>query len=436
MFSSLFSPSSRSSDWQPSLRHLGLALLIFINAACATADQSKGDEPNHDTPKHDQYSYDLEYIIELQPQQQRAKVTIEIANAKRLREVTFTLQPELHSQVKANGELQIKDNQAIWQPPAKNARFSLLAKITQERDSGEFDALITDDWAILRGDDLIPTASVRALKNTHSRARLEFKLPEQWPSAATGWPKQRRFNYTIDNPQRRFDRPTGWMILGKLGVRRDQVGSTELVVAAPQGDSSRRMQTLSFLTFVWPEIERAFGSVPEKILLVGAGEPMWRGGLSGPNSLFLHADRPLVSGNGTSSLLHELTHTVTRIRGDKNDDWIAEGLAEFYSVELLYRAGGITADRREKIIAWMADWGGSVKQLRKKNSTGPTTARAAVLFAQLDREIRQHTKDAKNLDHVTRKLIKLRKISLQELRDASRAVLGFKAKALNTELLN
>ena len=37
--------------------------------------------------------------------------------------------------------------------------------------------------------------------------------------------------------------------------------------------------------------------------------------------------------------MHELTHAVTRIRGARNEDWIAEGLAEFYSIELPRRAG-------------------------------------------------------------------------------------------------
>ena len=43
-----------------------------------------------------------------------------------------------------------------------------------------------------------------------------------------------------------------------------------------------------------------------RLLIVSAGDPMWRGGLSGPSSMFLHSDRPLISENRTSTLLHEL----------------------------------------------------------------------------------------------------------------------------------
>ena len=53
--------------------------------------------------------------------------------------------------------------------------------------------------------------------------------------------------------------------------------------------------------------------------VVGAADPMWRGGLSASNSLFLHADRPLISENGTSTLVHELTHVITRVRGADGD---------------------------------------------------------------------------------------------------------------------
>src|SRR5205085_6219937 len=119
----------------------------------------------------------------------------------------------------------------------------------------------------------------------------------------------------------------------------------EVAVSGPIGADLRRMDVLALLNLIWPEVEHAFGRTPRKLLIAGAPDPLWRGGLSAPNSLFLHADRPLVSENGTSALLHELTHVITRIRGDRYDDWIAEGIAEFYSVELQRRAGAISTSR-------------------------------------------------------------------------------------------
>jgi predicted metalloprotease with PDZ domain len=189
------------------------------------------------------------------------------------------------------------------------------------------------------------------------------------------------------------------------------------------------------MNIVLPEFERAFDTLPPKLLLVGAGSPMWRGGLSAPNSFFLHIERPLVSENGTSTLVHEMVHVVTRIRGAANDDWIAEGLAEYYAIELLRRAGGISDHRLERIREQLTRWSKSVERLRVSRSSGEITARAALLFMDLDREIRNRTDGAKNLDDVTRALIKRREVSLTELRATAEVVAGGKLRTLDSALL-
>ncbi len=402
------------------LRYLVLIMMVSATSACVVADER---------------IYNLQYTIELQPEADRAQVTIEIDNAELLRTLLFNINPKVHSHIQANGKLEMNGGQAVWHPPGQKARLSLFAKVSNERDDGEFDAVMTKDWAIFRGDDLIPAATVKAKRGAFARAMLEIKLPPGWTSAETGWQKVRDFHFLIDNPERHFDRPTGWVIAGKLGTRRDQVGSTEIVVSAPGGADVPRMEIMTFLNFVWPDIELAFGTVPPKLLIVSAGKPMWRGGLSAPNSLFLHSDRPLVSENGTSSLIHELTHTITRIHGDRNDDWIAEGLAEFYSFELLYRAGGMTPNRREKVVRWLANWGADVEALRKRSSTGRTTARAAVLFDDLDKEIRKRSNNEFSIDDITRELIALRRVSLNDLRRVCKTLMGIEPISLNTALL-
>ncbi|HCP55752.1 MAG TPA: hypothetical protein DIU04_13580, partial [Pseudomonas sp.] len=114
-----------------------------------------------------------------------------------------------------------------------------------------------------------------------------------------------------------------------------------VTVAAPKDEGMHRMDVLTLLTFIWPEMQSVFPRDPAKLLIVGAGDPMWRGGLSASNSYFMHADRPLVSENGTSSLVHELVHVFSRINDADKSDWISEGLAEYYAIELMRRAGGM-----------------------------------------------------------------------------------------------
>lgn len=383
--------------------------------------------------------YEVSYQIALDPSRQGAQVTISIDNHGLLERLSFSNKEKIYSRIKANGKLVIKDDKVSWQLPKENAQITFFAKITHEKKPGEYDAIMNNDWAVFRGDDLVPAMHTLEVDGAYSRSTLIFNMPEGWKSVETGWPRLDGNSFAVDNPERRFDRPTGWMVAGKIGSRRATLRKTQIAVVAPQGLGYKRMEVLTFLSFAWRQLNSAFEKTPQKLLVVGAGDPMWRGGLSASNSLFLHSDRPLVSENGTSPLLHELTHMVTRITGEKtetsNDDWIAEGVAEYYSFELLYRAKGITKARRTKILKTLNTWGKDVKHLRQSDSTGPVTARAVVLLNELDQEIRQRSQQKYTLDDVVRSLMVKRRVSLDDLRFASETLVGGELKALKSPLL-
>lgn len=400
--------------------------------------------------------YPIEYRVELAPGTDSATVTITVADSSLLREMDFNIGSGLYSDFASDSPWRKEGERLLWQPGGKPARLSYRARISQRRpsqhsdDAPRYDALMTADWAIFRGDDLVPPAAVTSAPGARSDARLVFDLPAGWSSVNTEWREEavpvageepgNRWVFRVDNPERRFDRPTGWMIAGKLGTRRDflgatGVGLTRVSVSAPRGTSLHRMDILTFLNFVWPEVQATLGKLPEELLIVGGDNPMWLGGLSAAHSLFLHADRPLVSENGTSALMHELTHMLTRISGKKGDDWIAEGIAEFYAIEFISRAGGMTAERKQRVLEHLGEWGGEVKTLRKPHSTGPTTARAVLLFYDLDREIRTVTEDRQSLDDVVRELMKQRKVGLGDLRRVVVELIARPSQVLDSPLL-
>lgn len=386
----------------------------------------------------DSRPFDLEYTITLRTASRDALVAIRVGDGRLARRLAFTLESGRQSQPKADGKLVVDGANVAWEPPQRGGTLTLVAAIDHERRGNGFDAYMGRRWAVFRGDDLVPSMRVVLAKGATSRATLRFVLPAGWEHVDTGWKHASadKLSFTIDNPERRFDRPVGWMIAGDLGTRREQIGATEIAVAAPKGAGLHRMDVMTFVTFVWPEFQHAFGRLPPKVLLVGAGEPMWRGGLSAPNSLFLHVDRPLVSENGTSTLLHELVHVATRIRGQRReDDWIAEGLAEFYAIELLHRAGGMTDARRAIVRASLERWSADVKTLRVRRSTGATTARAALLFEDLDAEIRAASGGKRRLDDVVQGLVRRRDVSFAELRAAADKAAGRPVKTLDSPLL-
>ncbi len=381
---------------------------------------------------------DLDFTVKFIPERDIAEVELLLEDGSVVRHLDFNLGDEgLYSgfETDAEGSWQEKGGRGIWRPAAGKARLSYRVQVSHQRKSGRFDARMTDDWALLRGDDLVPAGRIDQQDGVRLISRLKAELPEGWKSVETGWPRIGKNRFRIDNRERLFDRPTGWILAGKLGSRRAKLGETDVTVAGPVGEGMRRMDILTLLTFVWPEMQNVFPRDPKKLLVVGAGDPMWRGGLSAPNSLFMHADRPLVSENGTSSLVHELVHVFSRITDADRSDWISEGLAEYYAIELMRRAGGMSEDRYQRVREHLTKWSRKVDSLRTERSSGPVTARAVLLLQELDREIRQRSKSRHSLDDVARGLMRLDKVTTEDFVNISETLLGGGSEVLDTRLL-
>lgn len=346
--------------------------------------------------------YAVLYDVTIVPTERTAHVAIRVSNSpRRLQELRFRVGEE-HFDFRGDGEVVRTDRLLSWRPPAAEAVLRYKFRIDHLRDERSYDARCTERWAIFRGDDMVPPAGVSSEDGSTARARLRLRLPEGW-SAVTPYPPGSGGTSRISHPERRFDRPTGWFVLGEVAALHEDVAGTHVVVAGPKGHQVRRHDLLAMMRWHLPALNQLLGKPLERFLIVSAGDPMWRGGLSASSSVFLHADRPLISEDGTSPLLHELMHAALRIQSRHGADWIVEGLAELYSLELLKRAGTFDESRFERSLAKLAARGGSVPETGS-HSTGSTSARAASVLHLLDLEIRQRTGEAKRLDHVVRAL--------------------------------
>lgn len=379
----------------------------------------------------------LEYEVKFLPDKKSAEVRINIDRANWLKRARFNLTKHSLKNIEGSGEIKRDGDTLIWRPNTKGSAFlSYRIPIVHQRSSGEYDAYITDNWALLRGEDLVPPVSVRRLKNARTEIYVSFDLPKKWTSVNSGWYRAgENHKFRLAERKNVFSRPDGWLIAGILGTRHEQLFKTQVTVSAPRGHDFRQMELMTFLSMVWPHIDNLFVTMPEKIMITGASDPMWRGGLSSPTSLYLHSDRPLVSENGTSTLVHELFHVISGLHGKKNEDWIAEGLAEFYAVELIFRAGGFSSGRRDKIFSDLEQWGREVKSLRQRRSSGVVTARAAVFFNELDREILQKSRGRYRLDHLLQKVIDKKYIGAEDLRAQYQALLEAESPLLNSALV-
>lgn len=385
---------------------------------------------------------DLDYHVRLLPQSDQAEVRLTLADGAAVRSLDFNLgKPGDYSDFKADGQWQVGTakpaaaQRGVWRPASGKASLSYRVRISHSLKKDSFDSRMTAHWALLRGDVLVPAARLDQQDGVELVSRLEFELPAGWKSVETAWPRIGKNRFRIDNPERLFDRPTGWMLAGALGSRRTRLGETEVTVASPQGQGMRRMDVLTLLTFVWPQIQATFPRHPNKLLIVGAADPMWRGSLAGHGSLYLHSRLPLISENGSSPLLREVIQVFARIDDSQRSDWIGEGLAEYYAIELLRRAGGISDERYQALQARLSKSGHDVGSLRGEQVGTPVVARAVLLLQELDREIRLKTRNKRSLDDVTRELMRLPSVDTDAFVKLSEGVLGGSSKVLDSDLL-
>lgn len=382
---------------------------------------------------------DLDYHVRLLPQSDQAEVRLTLAQGSAVRSLDFDLGDGSHySDFKADGQWQLTPGNAargVWRPAADKASLTYRVRISHGRKNGSFDTRMTANWALMRGDDLVPAAKLDQQDGIELVSRLEFELPTGWKSVETAWPRIGKNKFRIDNVSRLFDRPTGWMLAGHLGSRRTRLGETEVTVASPIGQGMRRMDVLTLLTFVWPQVQAVFPRHPSKLLIVGASDPMWRGSLAGRESIYLNSRLPLVSESGSSALVRELAQVFGRINDQQRSDWISEGLAEYYAIELVRRAGGMSDERYEGLQKKLAKDSQKVTTLRGSQVNPAQIARAVLLLQELDQEIRIKTRNKRSLDDVQRGAMHLESVDTKAFVQLSESVIGESSKVLDTELI-
>ena len=384
-------------------------------------------------------NYDVQVIATLDPETAGAEVELQVDQFNsQLKKLDFLAPAELFESFEASaGEVKRDGDRVVWELPEKGGKLSWHTTLNVPKGNA-YDARITKDWALLRFEDLFPPVTTTAKKDSTSNFVLMLNGPKNW-SFETRYGKANDKPLKIETAKRSFDRPTGWLIAGELGVRRDEIADRTVTVAAPVGTYFPRVPTLAFLRWTLPDLERVFPTLPKRLLVVSGDDEMWRGALSGPASLFVHGGRPLISENGTSPLLHELVHVSTRLTADDGDDWIVEGLAEYYSLEVLRRSDGLSPVRFSDSIKFLEDWVKRDDGELNDPSKGADTAAAVLLFHDIATELRKRFPDKEYpLDEAVQALLSGRKgnthVSREDLKKAIKKATGESSEVLNTAL--
>lgn len=399
---------------------------LFACSACgaSTSDAQAGVDDN---------TYSLHYTVSINRDSTNADVSMALQqSAGQVREISFAASGlELQD---GSNDWEIKGSRVHWSPDSENATISWTVSIPNQRNDNGYDAWLDSDWGIFRAEDIIPRVRSRVVRGAQSRTTLSFELPSDW-SFVTEYSSVSD-PIRIDNPARQLDQPTGWIGIGDLGIRRETIAGTKVAVVGPKGQAIRRMDMLALLNWALPELEAVLSAPLPRVTIFSADDPMWRGGLSAPASVFIHADRPLISENATSTLIHELMHIALRLEVADNHDWITEGLAEYYSLELLQRSGAITARRYRQALDDQAAWAKQSNQLCGPRSSGATTALAVTLFRRLDVEIRKASSGKSSLDDAVVELLQQQtEVDLIALRVAIAAKLNQESAVLHIDNL-
>jgi hypothetical protein len=410
------------------LRRLAFFLLIAPVMACGGPSSEPAED---DSPP----VYEIDYRVT--PDPSRAEVTVELELRQPgplLHEVRFRKRSIQLSSVSGDGEIEHDGDVLRWSPPLKGGKLKWTVAVGHRRNGNGYDSRLGENWGLFRAEDIIPGAATRTAQGAHSVTRLEFDLPSNW-SVVTQYPNEDG-PFVVHHDQRRFKQPKGWIVMGGLGVRRDEIAGVEVVVAGPVDNGVRRLDMLALMNWTLPELARVVPELPPLITIVSAGDPMWRGGLSAPASLYIHAERPLLSENGTSTLLHEIMHVALDFDTDRDHDWIVEGLAEYYGLELLRRSGTISPARFERARKAQKDWARSSDQLCGGPSSGAMTARAVSVFVALDREIRRKTGGSSSLDDVVSAVLATTgNVDVDRLDRIVREIIGENPDALHIDKL-
>jgi hypothetical protein len=371
-------------------RQIAATLILAIGMAALGAPPAHAD-------RHWEVTFDARIV----PTEGVAHVTIRLGGwASLVRFIRFRIDPDRQSGFEGDGTVRPDGDFIWWDPPAGGGELRYVFHIDHLRSTAHYDARVTDDWALFRGDDLVPAARVDITNDSPSISKLILRVPKGW-SVVTPYPKDRSGTFRIQHHHRLFDRPTGWIVAGdRLGVVRETVAGTKIALAGPVGQGIRRLDMLAMLRWCLPTLRRIAGRLPERLLVVSAGDPMWRGGLSGPASLFLHANRPMISNDATSPLLHEVVHVISGLRAGKDGDWIVEGLAQYYSLQALVRSRTLSERRYERAIDHMVARGRRAKTLRVQHADGDIAARAVGVLVKIDERMRERTHERVSLDDV------------------------------------
>jgi len=382
------------------IRRCEIAVVIAMLVVPSVA---RGDSVPVATPARETFS--VTYVVEIaSATATTATVRWELAGIDEIERVRLRFDPERFENFEGSGVLERRHGEIVWTPNGPYAHLTYHAVLRHRRAPEKgFDSYIGDGWVVTRTSDLFPRSAVLFRRDVEpdpeSRARLAFHLPRGW-DAVTVMPAAGPRELVVES-RGRFDHPRGWLMLGRFHRTDATVHGTAVTVAGVPGAGAPPERILGLLDRALPIMHDLLGARARLLIVIGA-DPMWRGGLSGEDSFYMHGDRPLQTPDRTSPYLHELFHVTAPFRPAWDAHWLTEGLAEYYSIELQRRIGMLDDRRYAQALRFFARYGVWGHDFTRDQSHAIHNNSAPLVLYALDRRIRRATAGAHTLDDVVR----------------------------------
>lgn len=353
---------------------------------------------------HERETFSVTYTVTIDAgTTSTAHVVWELTGIDEVERLRLKYDPARFEGFEGSGSIERRRGEVIWHPGGPYARLRYDVALSRRRAPTKgYDSYAADAWVLTRTSSVFPRTSVLFRSAVEpapeSRARLVFRLPPQW-RAVTAMPDDGAGGFVVESPGR-MDHPRGWLLLGRFERRDATIGGTAVTVASVGATTLPATDVLALMRDALPRMSSLLARSLPRLLIVRAGDPMWRGGLSGEDSFFMHGDRPLRTPDRTSPYLHELFHVLASFRPAEDAHWVTEGLAEYYSVEIQRRIGRIDADDVARALelfvrygAWDVDFT-ATPGARINNNSAP------LVMYVLEGRIRAATSGAHGLDDV------------------------------------
>ena len=388
---------------------LAISNLAWVLCGASVVKATEADPTSRTISRAPRETFSVTYTIEISAAHpKQARVRWELAGADEIERIRLRFDPDRFEAFTGSGTIERHHGEILWSPSGPYAELDYTARIDHRRAAGKgYDSYASDDWIASRTTTFFPRSSVLFRRDVEadpeSRTRLVVRLPRGWESV-TVLPPDGPHRYVVETPNQRLDHPRGWLLFGRMRRVDATVAGTALTIALAPDVTTPVDPLLQLLQQVLPVIATLFDRSLPRLLIVLGPDPMWRGGLSGEESFYMHGDRPLRSPDQTSPYLHELFHVAAPFRPHADAHWVTEGLAEYYSIELQRRIGTLSDTKYQRALQLFATHGVWGHDFTRTSAPALRNNSAPLVMYLLDQQIRAATGNERGLDAVVTSL--------------------------------